>query len=121
MVLGQHILTTNTADLTPQLKRDLQLLRMRDVLAQGKQHYKKDSSRPLIPEYSHVGTVVAGRTEWFNGRASKKEQKRSLLEQTLEQERLSKKFKSKYGDIQAAKTSGKKGHYKKMMAKRYKK
>jgi IS5 family transposase len=50
---------------------------------------------------------------------TKKERKRTLLEEVLETEDTTRRFKSKYGDIQTTKTSGKKGHYKKMMQKRY--
>ncbi|KAI2626473.1 Fcf2-domain-containing protein [Hypoxylon sp. NC1633] len=105
-------------DLTPQLKKDLQLLRMRDVL-DSKRFYRKDSSRAMVPEFSSVGTIIEGPTDFYNARLTKKERKRTLLEEVLETEDVTRKFKSKYGQIQEAKTSGKKGHYKKMMEKRY--
>ncbi|KAI1302666.1 Fcf2 pre-rRNA processing-domain-containing protein [Xylaria venustula] len=104
-------------DLTPELRRDLQLLKMRDVL-DPKRHYKKDTTR-AIPEFSQVGTIIPGPTDYFNGRVTKKDRKRTLLQDVLATEDATKRFKSKYGDIQAAKTSGKKGHYKKLMQKRY--
>ncbi|KAI0165758.1 Fcf2 pre-rRNA processing-domain-containing protein [Xylariaceae sp. FL1272] len=104
-------------DLTPELRKDLQLLKMRDVL-DPKRFYKKDNSRG-VPEFSQVGTFIPGPTDYFNSRMTKKERKRTLLEDVLGTEDMNKKFKSKYGEIQAAKTSGKKGHYKKMMQKRY--
>ncbi|KAI1426693.1 Fcf2 pre-rRNA processing-domain-containing protein [Xylaria sp. FL1777] len=104
-------------DLTPELRRDLQLLKMRDIL-DPKRHYKKDTTR-AIPEFSQIGTVIPGPTDYFNSRMTKKERKRTLLEDVLETEDTTRRFKSKYGEIQAAKTSGKKGHYKKMMQKRY--
>ncbi|TGJ84400.1 hypothetical protein E0Z10_g4357 [Xylaria hypoxylon] len=104
-------------DLTPQLRRDLQLLKMRDVL-DPKRHYKKDANR-AIPEFSQIGTVMPGPTDYFNARMTKRERKRTLLEDVLETEDTTRRFKNKYGEIQAAKTSGKKGHYKKMMQKRY--
>ncbi|KAI1457168.1 Fcf2-domain-containing protein [Annulohypoxylon moriforme] len=105
-------------DLTPELKKDLQLLRMRDVL-DTKRFYRKDSLRSLVPEFSSVGTIVEGPTDFYNARLTKKERKRTLLEEVLETEDITRKFKNKYGQIQETKTSGKKGHYKKMMAKRY--
>ncbi|RYC63379.1 hypothetical protein CHU98_g2806 [Xylaria longipes] len=104
-------------DLTPELRRDLQLLKMRDVL-DPKRHYKKDTTR-AIPEFSQVGTVIPGPTDYFSARMTKKDRKRTLLEDVLETEDTTRRFKSKYGEIQAAKTSGKKGHYKKTMQKRY--
>ncbi|KAI1484251.1 Fcf2-domain-containing protein [Daldinia eschscholtzii] len=105
-------------DLTPELKKDLQLLRMRDVL-DPKRFYRKDNTRALVPQFSSVGTIVEGPTDFFNARLTKKERKRTLLEEVLETEDATRKFKSKYGQIQEVKTSGKKGHYKKMMEKRY--
>ncbi|KAI1180066.1 Fcf2 pre-rRNA processing-domain-containing protein [Nemania sp. FL0916] len=104
-------------DLTPELRRDLQLLKMRDVL-DPKRHYKKDTTR-AIPQFSQVGTVIPGPTDYFSSRTTKKDRKRTLLEDVLETEDTTRRFKNKYGEIQAAKTSGKKGHYKKMMQKRY--
>ncbi|KAK6088389.1 hypothetical protein SCUP234_00877 [Seiridium cupressi] len=103
-------------DLTPEMVRDLKLLKSRHIL-DPKRFYKKDS-RSAVPEFSQVGTVVAGPTEFFSARMTK-ERKRTLLEEVMETEASNKKFKSKYGEIQKAKTSGKKGHYKKMTAKRY--
>ncbi|KAI0405338.1 Fcf2-domain-containing protein [Xylaria palmicola] len=104
-------------DLTPELRRDLQLLKMRDVL-DPKRHYKKDNTR-AIPQFSQVGTVMPGPTDYFSARMTKKDRKRTLLQDVLETEDTTRRFKSKYGEIQAVKTSGKKGHYKQMMQKRY--
>lgn len=104
--------------MTPELKRDLQLIKMRSTL-DSKRFYKKDNSRAAVPEYSQVGTIVEGPTEYFSSRMTKKERKRTMLEEVLEGERESKKFKAKYNEIQTAKMSGRKGHYKKMMQKRY--
>ncbi|PMD14883.1 Fcf2-domain-containing protein [Hyaloscypha hepaticicola] len=106
-------------NLTPELKRDLQLLRMRDVL-DPKRFYKKENSKPQIPEFSQVGTIIEGPTEYFSGRLSNKERKRTLVEEILAGEKETGRFKSKYQQIQEAKTSGKKEHYKKMKAMRKK-
>ncbi len=92
---------------------------MRDVL-DPKRHYKKDTSKSKIPEYSQVGTIIEGPTEYFTGRLSNKQRKRTLVEEILEGENATKRFKSKYAEIQAAKTSGKKAHYKKLKAMRKK-
>lgn len=91
---------------------------MRDVL-DSKRFYRKDTARALVPEFSSVGTIVEGPTDFFNARLTKKERKRTLLEEVLETEDITRKFKNKYGEIQSVKASGKKGHYKKMMEKRY--
>ena len=92
---------------------------MRDVL-DPKRHYKKEGSKPQIPEYSQVGTIIEGPTEYFSARLSNRDRKRTLVEEVLAGERTSGRFKSKYNEIQEAKTSGKKAHYKKMKAMRSK-
>jgi len=103
--------------LTPELKRDLQLLRMRSVL-DPKRHYKKEGSRAQVPEFSQVGTIIEGPTEFFSARLSNQERKRTFVEEVLAGESSTHRFRSKYNEIQAAKTSGKKSHYKKMKAQR---
>ncbi|KAK8225460.1 rRNA-processing protein FCF2 [Phyllosticta capitalensis] len=103
-------------DLTPELKRDLQLLKMRNVLDPHR-HYKKEDSKD-VPEYSQVGTIVEGPTEYYSARIQKKDRKRTFVEEVLAQEKDSGRFKRKYGEIQTQKTSGKKAHYKAMKAKR---
>ncbi|KLJ10450.1 hypothetical protein EMPG_14164 [Blastomyces silverae] len=106
-------------NLTPELKRDLQLLRMRPVLDPHR-HYKKDNSKAKVPEYSQVGTVIEGPTEFFSARIPKKLRKRTFVEEAMATEKESGRFRRKYEDIQAAKTSGKTAHYKAVKAKRSK-
>lgn len=106
-------------DLTPALKRDLQLLKMRNVLDPHR-HYKKDSSRTLAPEFSQVGTIIEGPTDFFSARLERSERKETFADEVLANEQGSGRFKKKYGDIQTKKTSGKKAHYKALVAKRQK-
>jgi len=70
------------------------------------------------PEFSQVGTIIEGPTEFFSARLAKKDRKRSFVEEVLAVETATQQFKTKYNDIQRAKTSGKKAHYKKLKAKR---
>ncbi|PGG98558.1 hypothetical protein GX51_06754 [Blastomyces parvus] len=106
-------------NLTPELKKDLQLLRMRPVLDPHR-HYKKDNSKAKVPEYSQVGTIIEGPTEFFSARIPKKLRKRTFVEEAMATEKESGRFRRKYEDIQAAKTSGKTAHYKAVKAKRTK-
>ncbi|KAK0622865.1 hypothetical protein B0T14DRAFT_535882 [Immersiella caudata] len=71
-------------NLTPELKRDLQVLRMRDVVAAGKQFFKKDNRKDHVPEFCQVGTIIAGATDGANHRLTRKEQKRTIVEEILE-------------------------------------
>lgn len=92
---------------------------MRDVL-DPKRFYKKESGKAKIPEFSQVGTIIQGPTEYFSARLTNKERKRTLVEEVLAGEVQTGRFKAKYNEIQAAKMSGKKAHYKKMSALRKK-
>ena len=91
---------------------------MRDVL-DPKRHYKKESSSAAVPEFSQVGTVIEGPTEFYSARIPNSQRKRTLVEEVLEGERETGRFKSKYNEVQAKKMSGKKSHYKRLMEKRY--
>ena len=103
-------------ELTPELRRDLQLLKMRSVL-DPKRHYKKDN-KPDFPAFSQVGTIIEGPTEFLKGRLTNKERKKTFMEETIAQEQQSGRFKRKVTEIQKAKTSGKKGFYKALKVKR---
>ncbi|KAK4570057.1 dTDP-fucopyranose mutase [Recurvomyces mirabilis] len=104
-------------DLTPQLKRDLQLLKMRNVLDPHR-HYKKDGGKMQAPEYSQVGTIIEGPTEFYSGRVENKKRKRTFVEEVLAGEQETRRFKRKYEELQGKKTSGKKGFYKGVMKQR---
>lgn len=100
------------------MKRNFQILRMRSVLANGKQHFKRDTRRDPIPEFSQMGTIVEGPTEYYSARLTRKERKRDLVEEVLAERETTSKFATRYGKIQERKASGKKAFYKKLMAQR---
>ncbi|KAI9785021.1 MAG: hypothetical protein M1839_001218 [Geoglossum umbratile] len=105
-------------NLTPQLKRDLQLLRLRSVL-DPKRHYKKNTSKGgQFPEFSQVGTIVEGSTEFFSARIPNKQRKKTFVDEVLAGEKESGYFGRKYNEVQASKTSGKKAFYKKLQERR---
>lgn len=90
---------------------------MRNVL-DPKRHYKKENGKAQAPEYSQVGTIVEGPTEYFSSRIPNRERKKTFIDEVLAAEEENGRFKKKYGDIQAMKTSGKKAYYKKLKEKR---
>ncbi|KAL8923405.1 MAG: hypothetical protein Q9172_003154 [Xanthocarpia lactea] len=111
-----HLPRTN---LTPELKRDLQLLKMRSTW-DPKRHYKNDSRKPLVPEYSQVGTIIEGPTEHYSSRIVKRDRKKSFVDEIRAAEDSSGRFKNKSFDIQASKTSGRRAFYNKLKQKRSK-
>ncbi|KAF2227990.1 Fcf2 pre-rRNA processing-domain-containing protein [Elsinoe ampelina] len=114
---GERWYNLPKTDLTPELKRDLQILKMRNVLDPHR-HYKKEGGKMKAPEYSQVGTIIEGPTEYYSSRLNNRERKRTFVEEVLAGEQETSRFKRKYGDVQAKKTSGKKAFYKSVQAKR---
>ncbi|PKY06905.1 Fcf2-domain-containing protein [Aspergillus campestris IBT 28561] len=104
-------------ELTPELKRDLQILRMRSVL-DPKRHYKKENAKTQPPKYLQVGTVLEGPTEFFSNRITKKNQRKTFVEEALAVEQQARRLRSKYNDIQSNKQSGKKAYYQNLRSKR---
>ncbi|KAK9236859.1 Fcf2 pre-rRNA processing-domain-containing protein [Lipomyces kononenkoae] len=103
-------------ELTPTIKRDMQLLKLRNVL-DPKRHYKRENDKD-IPKYFQTGTIVEGPTEFFSSRLTKKERKQTLADEILADEKTKAYFKRKYDEIQTVKTSGGKNFYKGIKRKR---
>ncbi|XP_071742531.1 rRNA-processing protein fcf2-like [Rutidosis leptorrhynchoides] len=89
--------------LTPELKKDLQLLKLRNVM-DPKRHYKKGDSK--LPKYFQVGTVVEHATEYYTSRLTKKERKSTLADELLSNESLKAYRKRKVQEIEAKNQPG---------------
>ncbi|KAL8724496.1 MAG: hypothetical protein Q9166_007916 [cf. Caloplaca sp. 2 TL-2023] len=111
-----HLPRTN---LTPELKRDLQLLKMRSTW-DPKRHYKNDSRKPPVPEYSQVGTIIEGPTEHYSSRIAKRDRKGSFVDEIMAAEKSTGHFKNKSLNIQTFKTSGRRAFYNHLKQKRSK-
>ena len=102
---------------SPDIKRDLQILKMRGIL-DPKRHYKKDPGSKLVPNQFQIGTVVQGSTEYVHGRIPNRDQKGTITSEVLAHEAIGGRLRQKYNEIQSAKIRGKKLHYKKLRAQR---
>ncbi|KAH9311365.1 hypothetical protein KI387_026400, partial [Taxus chinensis] len=84
--------------ISPELKKDLQLLKLRGVL-DPKRHYKADDSKGL-PKYFQVGTVIEPASEFYSGRLTKKERKLTIADELLSNSELGQYRKRKYTEIE---------------------
>ncbi|XP_076949699.1 rRNA-processing protein fcf2-like [Bidens hawaiensis] len=92
--------------LTPELKKDLNLLKLRNVI-DPKRHYKKgDSKLNTFPKYFQVGTVVEPVSEYFTSRLTKKERKPTLADELLSDQSLKDYRKRKVREIEAKNQPG---------------
>ena len=98
------------AEMTPEVEKDLRLIRMRQAL-DPKRHYKNGPI--LTSKYFQVGTVVAGADEYYDaGRLTRRERGSTVLDQLLRDDQKKAYFKKKFADAQAASRSGSKLAYK---------
>ncbi|XP_038876081.1 rRNA-processing protein fcf2 [Benincasa hispida] len=86
--------------MTPEVEKDLRLLKLRSVI-DPKRHYKKgDSKSKTLPKYFQVGTVVESSLDFFSGRLTKKERKATLADELLSDQALTQYRKRKVQEIE---------------------
>ncbi|EOA35766.1 hypothetical protein CARUB_v10020999mg [Capsella rubella] len=85
--------------MTPELKRDLQLLKLRTVMDPA-QHFKKAVSRSKIAEkYFQIGTVIEPASEFY-GRLTKKNRRATLADELVSDPKTSQYRKRKVKEIE---------------------
>ena len=90
---------------------------MRAVL-DPKRHYKKERVGAKAPQFSQVGTLIQGPTEFFNSRLPNRDREKTFVDEILTVEDSTGRFKSRYNDLQTSKASGRKAFYKTLKSKR---
>lgn len=102
-------------EITPEVKRDLMIIKNRSAL-DPKRHYKKDNWE--IPKYFQMGTIIEGNTEFYSARMKRKDRGVSLVDEVLKDDKTDKYFKRKYSEITEKRKSGGKEFYQKLREKR---
>ncbi|XP_050218763.1 rRNA-processing protein fcf2-like [Mercurialis annua] len=98
--LGKDWFDMPAPTITPELKKDFQLLKLRSVI-DPKRHYKKSELKSKgLPKYFHVGTVIQSPTDFFSARLTKKERKPTLAEEIISDATLAAYRKRKVREIQ---------------------
>lgn len=85
---------------TPELRRDMRLLKLRGAY-DPKRFYKTDDTSKL-PKHFQVGTVVEGAQDFYSARLSKRERKRTLTEEVFADADIKAVRKKRFAKIQAA-------------------
>lgn len=88
-------------EMTEEIQRDLELLKMRSVL-DPKRHYKNNDMK-VLPKHFHLGTVVESPVDFYSSRIPKKSRKRTLAEEILSNEESLRFQKRKYEEIMVGK------------------
>ena len=85
-------------ELTPELKRDLQIIRMRGVL-DPKRFYRSSDMKKELPKYFQVGTLIGGAED----AGAKKKPGGTMLQDVMGDAKIRKRTKEQFGKIQAVK------------------
>lgn len=91
--------------MTPELEKDLRIIENRRHL-DPKRFYKSTGTgrkKGQMPTRVHVGTVVVGAHEFYSGRLTRKERRKSILDEVMSDERIMKFTKNKFKTLQQAK------------------
>jgi len=83
--------------MTEEVKRDLQLIKMRNVL-DPKRFYKKDEKK--LPKYFQFGTVVESGADYYSGRLVKRERKKTIVDELLADDQRRSYYKRKFAEVQ---------------------
>lgn len=93
--------------MTPEIKHDLEVLQMRSAL-DPKQFYKKND-RKALPKHFHIGKIMDSPVDYYSTRLTKKERKRTIVDELMADAEFTKYNKRKYKEIIEEKQ---KTHYK---------
>ncbi|KAE9595443.1 putative Fcf2 pre-rRNA processing [Lupinus albus] len=97
---GKNWFNMPAQTITPELQKDLKLLKLRGAI-DPKRHYKKgDSKSKTLPKYFQMGTVVDSPLDYYSGRLTKKERKATLAEELLSDQNLAAYRKRKVREIE---------------------
>ncbi|XP_044746749.1 deoxynucleotidyltransferase terminal-interacting protein 2 [Coccinella septempunctata] len=84
-------------ELTEEVKRDLELLQMRSVL--DPKHFYKKNHMKVLPKYFQVGKVEDTPLDFYNNRLTKKDRKKTLVEELMSDAEFHQYNKSRYAEI----------------------
>lgn len=93
------------ARMTPELQKDLRVIENRQHL-DPKRFYKSSGTgrkKGELPNRVHVGTVMVGAHEFYSSRLTRRERRRSVLDEVLSDERVMNYTKNKFKTLQQAK------------------
>ncbi|BDA41166.1 probable deoxynucleotidyltransferase terminal-interacting protein 2 at C-terminar half [Coccomyxa sp. Obi] len=84
--------------ITPEVKRDLRLIRLRGAM--DPKRFYKSLDQTKFPKYFQLGTVVEGAADFYAGRMTRKERKGTLTEEILADPDIAATRAKRYGALQ---------------------
>lgn len=107
MGTGAGWFNMHAPQINPEIRHDLEILRMRSVL--NPKHFYKKNDMKTLPKYFHVGKVIDSPMDFYSSRLTKKERKKTIVDELMTDAMFTKYNKRKYKEIIEEKQ---KTHYK---------
>lgn len=106
---GKNWFDMPVGKLTEENKKDLRLLQMRSFLDPKRFYKQKVGKRhKKMPKFFQMGTVIAGATEYYSSNLTKKQRKRTMMEEVMSDPATRHYLKGKFKDNQSKAGQGKK-------------
>lgn len=90
---------------TPETRRDLQILQMRSYL-DPTQHFRRDDVQRSLPEFFQVGTVISGPADFYSKRIPRSERVAHEVDALLADAHFKARTKKSFKEIQEKAASG---------------
>ncbi|XP_018402680.1 PREDICTED: deoxynucleotidyltransferase terminal-interacting protein 2 [Cyphomyrmex costatus] len=107
MGTGAEWFNMRAPEITPEIRYDLEVLRMRSAL--NPRHFYKKNDMKALPTNFHVGKVIDSPMDYYSSRLTKKERKKTIVDELMADAEFTKYNKRKYKEIIEEKQ---KTHYK---------
>ncbi|KAL2718952.1 deoxynucleotidyltransferase terminal-interacting protein 2 isoform X1 [Vespula squamosa] len=104
---GRDWFNLPATEITDEIKHDLEIIQMRSVL--DPKHFYKKNDLKVLPKYFQIGKVVDSPIDYYSSRLTKKERKKTIVEELMADAEFAKYNKRKYKEIIEEKN---KRHYK---------
>lgn len=104
---GKDWFNLPATELTDEIKHDLEIIQMRSVL--DPKHFYKKNDLKVLPKYFQIGKVIDSPIDYYSSRLTKKERKKTIVEELMADAEFAKYNKRKYKEIIEEKN---KRHYK---------
>lgn len=99
-----------TPKMTPEIQRDLEVIKMRSF-ADPKRFYKKSDSRREIPKEFQLGTIIEGNNEFKSARLSKKDRKQTIADELFSNKAVRRYTGRVFEETQKARSNKRKKKY----------
>jgi len=112
--MGKKWYHMRAPEMTDDIKRDLEVLQMRNVL--DPKRFYKHNDRKTLPKYFQMGTIMENSADYYSSRLTKKQRKQTLVDELLADAEFKNFQKRKYNEIQAKQRAT--GHFRKKKRKK---